>query len=947
MPRSYRKNIIRTFRSTKSRFIAIFSIVALGVGFLAGLMSSTPDMKESMEAYLDDANFYDLHIVSTLGLTQDDLEALQKSETVHKAQFGYSLDLLVVSGEDTLVARAQSLPADPEDPDAINKLSLVEGNWPQKPGECVVALPANESRSHTLEIGDTFHVSPDNKDLSDALERRRFTVVGRVRSPGYFSIQREAASVGDGSVALFFYLQPSDFAYDDVYTDLYVTLNGAFELLSFEDPYKDFVDEAAETIEDIGATRCEERYQELYDEARADLDDGWKEYNDAREEADRKFADAEKELADARQDLDDAEDAYHAQEQQLESTIQLYGGNEALFADARRDLEAAWQQIQDGRQELADNEDAYRREKADAEKELNDARADLEDGEEELADLEKPEWYITDRSATASFNSFDGSVTKVEAISHVFPVFFFLVAALVVSTTMTRMVEEERLQIGTMKALGYDRSVIMQKYIGYALTAAVLGALVGLSLGFVVFPSVIWYAYEMMYYMPHLSTPWRANYAILAGGLLIGCTLITTISACWATLRETPASLMRPRAPKAGRRIFLEHIKPLWRRMPFTYKVTCRNLLRYKKRFWMTVIGVAGCTSLLVTGFGIADSLDAIAIKQYGEIYKYDLLTAVTDAESAQNGEIYDYLFGSDAFQQSLAASTELVKQRTQSGEYVEVYLLTPQSTDRFNDFVDLHERVSKDPVPFADNDFVLTEKLAKTYGVKEGDTVSLENSDGKKAEFTVTGICEHYVMNYAYIGPASYREAYGADPEWNTVMSLLNEDSEDSHAELSDHLLRMDGVASVNFTTDQRTSVLNMLESINAVVVLIIVCAAGLAFVVLYNLTNINIAERVKEIATIKVLGFYDREVSAYVNRESSALTVIGTLLGLLGGIALHRFIITTVEVDAVMFGREIRPISFLYSLLLTLLFGAVVNWIMNGKLKKISMVESMKAPE
>ncbi len=1210
MSRSYHKNIIRTFRSTKSRFLAIFSIVALGVGFLAGLMSTTPDMRDSMEEYLDSANFHDLRVISTLGLSDGDLAALRAVPGVRQAQGAYALDLLITCGADTLVARAQNLPADPADPDAIDRLTLEQGRWPAAPGECVVAIGANALRSSGPQLGESFAVSPDNEDLSDALAREQFTVVGLVRSANYFSIEREAASVGDGNVAVIFYLQPSDFAYD-VYTDIYLTVDGAFELASLGQPYKDAVQAVGDRIEAIEDERAAARLEEVRADARQEIDDGWAEYNDARAEADEEFAKAEQELADARAELADGEAQYadgqqeladaekeladgereladgrreladgrqeladaeqqlaNAQAQydagvaqleegekqldeaeaqlkqgweeyetgaarladaaaqlnageaqyadgvqqmadklggalqdyqafvpsiptakeitealaelaglppeeipaddaalgkqflapllgiapelldmletipgtgeQIQGMVQEAGAYVRLLIDSRRTLDAgwqeynagaaqlepalrtleaagrelreqtavfyqgkreledakaqldagyaelergraeladaeqkvrdgekeladgrkevadgkaeladAWQEILDGRAELADGEAEYAEEKADAEAELADAKQELLDAEAELNDLEAPTWYIRDRGANTSFNSFEGNVNKVEAIARVFPIFFFLVAALVVSTTMTRMVEEERLQIGTMKALGYDRPAIMQKYIRYALTAAVLGALAGLALGFAVFPSVIWYAYEMMYYMPHLATPWRAEYAMMAGGLLIGCALVATLSACWATLRETPAALMRPRAPRAGKRIFLERITPLWRRLPFTYKVTCRNLLRYKKRFWMTVLGVAGCTALLVTGFGISDSLNGIAIKQYGELFRYGLLTAVTDSEDTQRGEVHDYLFGDPDFPQSLAVCTELVSQEMPDGSFNEVYLMAPQDAAAFNDFVDLHERISRTPTPLADDGLVLTEKLADTWNVQAGDTVTLENADGQKADFTVSGVCEHYVMNYAYIGPAAWQRAYGAAPAYNAILSMLADDSANAHADISAALLRMDGVAAVNFTTDQRTAVLNMLNSINAVVVLIIVCAASLAFVVLYNLTNINIAERVKEIATIKVLGFYDREVSAYVNRESIALTVIGALLGLLGGIGLHKFVIYTVEVDAVMFGRTIRPVSFLYALALTMLFSTIVDLVMGRKLKSISMVESMKAPE
>ena len=576
---------------------------------------------------------------------------------------------------------------------------------------------------------------------------------------------------------------------------------------------------------------------------------------------------------------------------------------------------------------------------------LADARAEIEDGEAKLAELEPPEWYIWDRSHNVSWASFKTNVDKLQAITTIFPVFFFLVAALVVSTTMTRMIEEERLQIGTLKALGYRSGEIMVKYLLYALAAALLGTAVGLTVGFYAFPTVIWSAYTIMYYVPVLYTPWQLDKALFAGGTLTGLTVGVTALACRASLAEAPAALMLPRAPRAGQRILLERITPLWRRLPFTWKVTCRNLFRYKKRFWMTVIGVSGCTALLVTGFGISDSLDAICTNQFGNIYHYDLTTAIAHPEDTASGPAYDYLYGAD-FDRSLAASMEKTTQPKAGTAGLECYLMVPQDLDAFADFADLHERLSGNATPLGDQGVVVTEKFAKEMGVSAGDTLTLENSEGTSAEFTVSGVCEHYVFNYVYLSAAAYEEGFGTPASWNVILTRFREDGP-AQGDISRTLLAMDAVSAVNFTTDQMTTVLNMLDSIDAVVVLIIVCAAALAFVVLYNLSNINIAERVKEIATLKVLGFHDKETYRYVSRESSALTLIGALAGLVLGIWLHRFIITTVEVDAVMFGRQIQPLSFVYALVLTLLFGTVVNKVMGLRLKKISMVESMKAPE
>lgn len=1229
MTRSYRKNIRRTFKHTKSRFIAIFSIIALGVGFLAGLNATPVDMKESMEAYMDDANFYDIRIVSTLGLTDDDVSALSAIDGVKDVQPAYNADLLVQTGDDTVVARAHSLPITTgkeetekstfslstdgntatNAQDTINKLFLVDGHMPEKSGECVVEAGANDMAS-AYPIGSKLVISPENEDLDSKLSTTEYEVVGIVHSANYFSFEREPASVGNGRVNLLMYLLPEDYAFT-AYTEIYLTVDGALAANSLGDDYDPLVDTVKNKIEAIQELRCQTRYDEIYDEAQQKIDDAWDSYHEAKEEADQKLSDAkaeltdgEKELADgqteyeqggadyadalsqiaeneqkladgeiqlgdarrklqeadarisnnetlleqneaklnaakteldkgqaqydngmnayqsgkkqlddgqvqldaAKKQLDTAKESYQsglagcaqgmtsllpsmtadgldgflaflsdkgygapqtttaflqdmaeygvslptvsansAEAAYLEQGIsqllpaisQLYSARESitagqstydanaakleenkkLLADSKEELSKARQKLQKGQkqyedgkkqlengkkqlssakamlagswatlsgrqteltdglsqisdaksslenarsrlddakatiaenaQKLADGKISYEDAKKEADEKLADARQEIEDGQADLDTLEMPKWYIWGRDKNISYSSFTANIDKLNAITTVFPIFFFLVAALVVSTTMTRMVEEERLQIGTMKALGYSAKTIMQKYILYALAASVSGTLVGLAVGFKAFPSIIWSAYEMMYYMPAIATPWRLSQALFSGGTLTVLSLLVTALTCRSSLSETPAALMLPRAPKAGKRILLERITPLWRHFPFSWKVTCRNLFRYKKRFWMTVIGVAGCTSLLIAGFGISDSLNAIITKQYEDIFHYDLMTVVTEEDALTQGAVQEYLFDNPSvFSDSLAVSIQSTRQEIKNSE-ADVYLMIPKDLSSFGSFVDLHERVSRKVTPLQEDGIIITEKLAKTLGIQAGDSITLQNEDEEKASFTVTGVCEHYVSNYVYMSAATYEAGFQKAPVYNAALSKMPDDSQTVRDQVSAVLLDNDHVASLTFTADNVKQVLNMLNSIDAVVVLIIVCAAGLAFVVLYNLSNINVAERVKEIATIKVLGFYDREVDSYVNRESYALTGIGIFFGIFGGIALHKFVITTVEVDAVMFGRSLRPVSFLYAVLLTLLFSIIVSLVIGRSLKKVSMVESMKAPE
>lgn len=677
--------------------------------------------------------------------------------------------------------------------------------------------------------------------------------------------------------------------------------------------------------------------------AKAELDAGWKIYF----EKSAQLAEGRSQLNAAHRTLDDGYATLVDKQLQMTDAERQIGDAKVQLADARYKIEDGRKTLAEKKQELLDGEIDYETAKAEVEQKLEDGRREIEDAQAKLDEIETPKWYIWDRQSNVSFSSFQGNVNKVAALATVFPVFFFLVAALVVLTTMTRMVDEERLQIGTMKALGYGKATIMSKYLLYSMAAACLGALAGLAFGFTVFPIVIWNAYEMMYWMPEFRFPWRWNYAILAGGSLILCALGATLAACRATLRETPAQLMRPRAPKAGKRVLLEYITPLWKRLKFSHKVTARNLFRYKKRFWMTVIGVAGCTSLLVAGFGISDSLNAIITRQYGDVYRYDLMTTVQHPADTESGETYEYLFGGGEITASTAAATEKANQTLPDGTVTEAYLFVPKDLTAFGNFADLHERIGRSPTPVQQEGVVVTEKFAEMLDCRAGDTITIYNNAGDSAQVQVSGVCEHYVSNYLYMSAAQYEAAFGTEPEWNTILSQIADTSESSRNTISASLLNMPEVTSVTFTVDMTQSVLNMLNAVNAVVVVVVICAAALALVVLYNLSNINVEERVKEIATIKVLGFYDREVAGYVNRESTVLTLVGALIGLGVGTVLHRYIVHTVEVDAVMFGRTVDPSSYFYALALTLIFGAVVNLIMGRKLRKISMVESMKAPE
>ncbi|MBO5798019.1 MAG: FtsX-like permease family protein, partial [Clostridia bacterium] len=642
-----------------------------------------------------------------------------------------------------------------------------------------------------------------------------------------------------------------------------------------------------------------------------------------------------------------AEGEFAAIEAQLTATdtaladaaAEIAAGKKALAA-GERELKEKEAELKKGKEDLAAGEEEFATAKAEAEEQLAEGQAKLDEAAADIAAIPFPTWYVLDRQSIAAFSGFDGNCQKVEAIATVFPIFFFLVAALVALTTMTRMVEEQRVAIGVLRALGYGKVAVAGKFLLYAGLASLGGGAVGLAVGMKVFPAVIYYVYGIMYHQPPLLAPFRWDYALVIGTLALLCTGLATLFACMGTLRERPARLMMPKAPKAGKRVFLEYL-PLWKRMSFLQKVTARNLFRYKKRFFMTVLGVMGCTALLLAGFGLHDSIFGIGDKQYGELSSYDMMVVMKTEEALQDADILalrqdERLTGSlGVYQQSV----EVKKEK----ERLSVHLFVPEEADVLPDFITLRERERGKAVPLTNDGAVLTEKAAATLGVSVGDTVEVIRTDGTAATVTVGGVAENYVNSYLYLTPAAYEKAFGEVPPCQIL--LLQEREADSG--IAADLLATEQVASLSVTADMRASISDMLGSLDAIVVVIILCAGLLAFVVLYNLTNINITERQRELATLKVLGFYDSESAAYIYRENAVLTLIGIAVGLVAGIFLHQFVIRTAEVEMVMFQRTVQPLSYLWAALLTLVFAALVDLVMLRRLRRIDMVESMKSSE
>ena len=1091
---------LREVHHTFPRFLSLLVLSALAVCFLAGLRATAPDMKLSADAYFDQQNLMDLHIASTLGLTQEDVDAIAEEEGVASVQGAYTIDALVPMDNQEMVVKVLSYSGEGD----VNQPALVEGRLPEGEDECLVEPLFLELSG--LSIGDTISLDTGEGDYADALSVEEVTIVGTANSPLYIALDRGSSTLGTGSVDAFLILPVESFTMD-YYTDAYLLAEGASELETYSDEYEELVDQLAQQLEPLSKERSALRY----DEASQAISDAEEELAQAEEEANQQLTDAEAEITSSRQELDDAkkqmEDAkkqldsgeaqYAAGMEQLESGWQaldaasleledgkeqyeqgqtayqaalalyqiqaaaverqletqaeleastqartqatqaaLQAATEAALEDplsymevynrvyeetyqsvydtayaqayaqaqenssqwqelqtskaqldqtkaqldaakaqlnqgeieyragvrqlessqrqleaSREELDQGWEDYETGLQQWEDGEKAYQegyesytQSRQEAEDQLKDGRKEVEQAKRDLTLLEDGEWYILDRNTNTGYVSYSMDADRIANLAAVFPLIFFLVAALVSLTTMTRMVEEQRTTIGGLKAMGFSRGSIAIKYVGYGFLSSVIGAVLGLAVGLTLLPWIICTAWSAMYTIGDIHYSFEAATSLLAAGAAVGTVTLAALLACFSTLAATPAQLMRPKAPPVGKRIFLERITPLWRKLSFHYKITLRNLFRYQKRFWMTVAGIGGCAALIVTAFGVRRSIMGVMEEQFDVLYHYSAQVGLVDEITPlELEEVEDTLSESGLVDDSLACRVETVTAQSESYT-LDCYLQTTPSQEELSRFVELRHRTDDVPVTLPDDGAVITEKMASLLGVEVGDTITLDGES--RVTITVADITEHYVQHYIYVSDTYYETLFGEAPTANTV--LVDFPVEESGAgELESQLVSLDGVSSLTLLSDTADTFSSSMESVDYAVILIIFCAAALAFVVLMNLTNINITERLRELATLKVLGFYNREVSAYIYRENAILTVFGVLAGMVLGKFLHQWLILTVEVDMVMFDRVLDLSSYLWAAVLTVVFSLAVNLTARRKLRDLDMVEALKSVE
>lgn len=846
---------VREILHTKKKFFSLLIMNFLAVGFLAGLRMTAPDMKHSLDVYYDEQNLMDLRILSTLGLTQDDIDALGNWNgspgilSISEVEGSKSFDALV--NEKTVTVF--SLPM------KLNRLQLTEGRLPEKNGECVTEQILLDKLG--IGIGDSITIDTKDADklTTDAsvLNEHTFVVVGAARSPMYITKSRGASSIGSGTVTAWVSLPEEAFT-QSYYSAVYLTADELDPLNCYTDKlYKERAELLGDALEDLGKERSAERHT-------------------------------------------------------------------ALIRDAT----------------------------------ITDMFAQILSMGLDAVQIEEGKWYILGRNTLESYEEFSMDSDRMSKLADVFPMIFFLVAALSSLTTMTRMVEEHRTEIGGMKALGFTAADIGIKYIGYALAASLTGGLIGWAVGVLAIPGIIYYEWGLEYVLPPMRYLFSAIVFAYSVGFAVLATAGSAAAASWSTMSASAAALMRPRAPKPGKRVLIERIPAIWKHLSFLQKVSMRNLFRYKRRFWMTVAGIGGCTALVVTGLGLRNSIFDILAWQFDEVTCYDAAVSTSEGIGvSQKVQLREAIDEMDEIEDRLECYQCYFDFETKDGKAENVVVTCIDDLNDLSGFINLRHRehgggVAREyrelftkPMNMSPDGIVIDEKMAEILHVNTGDHVTLTDADEKKYDAVVAEIAENYVNHYAYMTRSCYKEIAGEWPQYNTILIRLAEGADEEKA--AKELVELEGVVSYSRIDQMRTRFESSIRSINAIIVLVIAAAALLAFLVLFNLTNINVTERIRELATLKVLGFYDGETASYVYRENGFLTLIGASLGLLLGKWLHSWLITTIEVDYLMFGRSVHLRSYIIAAVLTFLFSLSVNFFSYFTIRKIDMIESLKSIE
>ena len=990
-------NGVRTIKKAFPRFLSLIIMSLLGVMVFVGLLAVSPDMLKTLDNYYDKQNTYDIKILSTMGLIEDDIESLKKINNIKEVEGIYSTDILLSSNNNEYVVNISSLP------NKINKVELIEGKLPTKDNEIVVE--ENFLTKTKYKLGDTLSIDNDN------LINKELKIVGTIVSPLYFnqtnlSQTRGTSSLGTGSVNYYSYVLESNFDID-YYTNIYITIKNAKEKITSKDDYLKLVDNVTNSIEDIKEVQEKNRYDKIYNEALEEIEKNEKEVNEELKDAKKELDKAKKELTSAKKtldstkkqlstfkneldkakkNLDSAKTQYekalksnNLNEKDLTSNIKLLKENisniEKIIPSLNQasqeyityntqlnilkeqlkgleTLESTKKTIDKGYKEYQSNKELYNSSYKKYEKglssynsglkkynkglkEYNDGKKEAEEklteAKEGLNELENPIWYIFDRKDEQTYSTYVEQTKSLKSLATVFPLVFYAVAILVSLISMNRMVEDDRGEIGTLKSLGFTNKEIINKYLRFSLLATLIGGGLGIALGLTAIPYLIFVIYGILFVLPNFHIGLNIGMSMAGLGIAILCICGATLITAYKVLKGKPAELMRPKAPEAGKKILLEHI-PIWHKINFSNKITIRNIFRYKKRVLVTIVGICGCTALMLCGFGIKDSIVNVTNMQYIDTFNYDetVYTKELNLKEVDNifnkKEIKEYILA-EQITATIDEST-LTMIALDSAEFSKVFNTIDLKTNK-------DKKLTKDSI-------MITDKLAELQGIKVGDTITILDGDTKEYTLKITDIVKNYMGHYIYIDKSQIEEY-----EPNTVFLKTNKLTKSEQDNLTKELLKNDSIINVIHTETLMDSTSDMIKSLDLIIAVLIILAAALSFVVLYNLSNINITERKREIATLKVLGFYNKEVDNYITRENLILTILGIIPGCVLGYFLMFITIGTVEMENTRFLRTIAPISYLYSGIIALIFTFIVNFVTHYSLKKIDMIESLKSVE
>ena len=934
--KAYLKDSIKKVIINKSRYISIILIIALGVGFFTGMNSIASDMQKTTEVYLKDSNVYDFQIIYNLGITNNDIEELKKLDNITNVEPAYVYDTLLETPQKKLVVRTNSITNN------INKNNIIEGRNIENEEECLIDERLNSMYGYN--IGDTIEIkSGTSEDIYETFNKTTFKIVGMIRNPAYLSKYYGTTNLENGDVVGLVMLDKNVYKLEQ-YNVVYAKSNINQELEKFSNEYKEKINKIKQKIEEVGKTRAALRYNEIYNEMSQKILDAKTKVTDAQNELNKN----QTQLSNAKKEISKS---YNALGKNYVSTIQHFenlNGNyyNELKDSIKNNYNIMYNKISKSNNELFENQNTFEDEKNKAIEDIKEANNKIENAKLELEALEK-NWTIIGITDSEAFTALNNDLDKMGIMGKVFPVIFFIVATLVTITTMTRTIEEDRINIGTLKALGYSKFIIQLRYLIYATLTAIIGLSLGTYIGSYYITQILYAAYSSLYSLPSLIKELNWTYISISALIIFVSIILVVLIIVSKELKEKTANLLRAKSAKEGKGILLEKCNLLWKNLSFLYKISFRNIFRYKKRLFMTIIGIAGCTSLIYTGISLKTSIDSIGKKQFGEIRTYDIeINLKNEKTQSDLNDLKKYiqqnenvLSVTEVRQKNLEVQKENVSKKI-------LYMVI--NSQEANDFIKMKNMHTNKSINLQEDGVVITEKLAQTLNVKVGDEISIvENSINLNKKVKITGVAENYLYNFMYLTPIMYNKIYGKEVECNQFLVNTSQMSQEQENELINYLKEDSNISSITLERLMNDEYQKSLKSLMSVVFMCIGCALILSFVVLFNLNNINIEERKRELATIKVLGFYDKETSSYVFRENIILSVLGIILGLGAGMIMLELIMKSAEVETILLSRKLNVSSFVYSASITLICTFITNMFMNKNIKKIDMIDSLKSVE